>query len=131
MEMVGPTKRLFAGVICQMFFSCGYMLTAVFAYYVHDWRMLQLALTLPGVLFLCYWWFIPESARWLLSNNRVAEAKVLIKVQAKENKVDLPDDVLDRILVEDKLRDEKKATILDLFRSPNMRKRALLIFFDW
>lgn len=56
MEMVGPSSRLIAGVACQMFFSTGYMLTAAFAYYIHDWRCLQLALTLPGVLFLCYWW---------------------------------------------------------------------------
>lgn len=56
MEMVGPSKRLLAGVVCQMFFSTGYMLTALFAYLIDDWRQLQLALTLPGLLFMCYWW---------------------------------------------------------------------------
>lgn len=56
MEMVGPSKRLVAGVVCQMFFSTGYILTAAFVYYIKDWRTLQLALTLPGVVFLCYWW---------------------------------------------------------------------------
>lgn len=56
MEMVGPKDRLVAGTICQMFFSMGYMLTAAFAYYVKDWRNLQIALTIPGVVFFCYWW---------------------------------------------------------------------------
>lgn len=56
MEMVGPEKRLFAGVVCQCFFTTGYILTAFFAYFVKDWQMLQIAISLPGLLFLCYWW---------------------------------------------------------------------------
>jgi len=57
MEMVGPSKRLYAGVICQFFFSTGYILTAGFAYFIKDWRILQAALSAPGILFLCYWWY--------------------------------------------------------------------------
>lgn len=56
MEMVSPNKRLFAGTICQMFFSLGYMLTALWAYLIRDWRDLQIALTVPGLVFFCYWW---------------------------------------------------------------------------
>lgn len=54
--MVGPAKRPIAGTVCQMFFSLGYMLTALFAYYIHNWRHLQIAITVPGLLFFCYWW---------------------------------------------------------------------------
>jgi len=57
MEMVGPSKRLHAGVICQFFFTTGYILTAGFAYFIKDWRILQAALSAPGILFLCYWWY--------------------------------------------------------------------------
>lgn len=136
MEMVGPDSRLFAGTICMMFFSVGYMLTAVFAYFIHDWRALQIALTLPGVLFLSYWWFIPESARWLLTKNRHREAIDLIQTAAKENNVTVPQDVLDRLIeteIEKKPdgEDDSKPSILDVFRYPNLRRKALLIFFNW
>lgn len=133
MEMVGPSKRLVAGVVCQMFFSTGYILTAAFVYYIKDWRTLQLALTLPGVVFLCYWWFIPESARWLLTKNRLDEAKELVKTQAKENKVEMSDELIENLLKTDNnsIKDGKRATLFDLFRSPNLRKKAFLIFFDW
>lgn len=56
MEMVGPSKRFYAGVVVQYFFTLGYMLTALFAYLITDWRQLQIALSLPGLLFLLYWW---------------------------------------------------------------------------
>lgn len=134
MEMVGPKYRLFAGVVCQMFFSTGYMLTAAFAYFITDWRNLQIALTVPGVVFISYWWFIPESARWLLTKNRLPEAIKLIQIAAKENKVKVTDEQLESLLLGDtkpKDANEKKATILDIFRHPNLRRRSLIIFFDW
>lgn len=56
--MVGPKYRPLAGTICHMFFSLGYMLTAVFATYIYEWRELQFALTIPGIVFLCYWWYV-------------------------------------------------------------------------
>ena len=56
LEMVGPKTRMVAGVVFQLFFTTGFVLTAAFAYFLRDWRDLQLALTLPGLLFLCYWW---------------------------------------------------------------------------
>lgn len=56
LEMVGPKKRMFAGVAVQLFFTAGFLLTAGFAYFIKDWRHLQIALTLPGVLFFSYYW---------------------------------------------------------------------------
>lgn len=136
MEMVGPSMRLFAGVVAMMFFSLGYMLTAAFAYFITDWRWLQIGLTLPGVLFLCYYWFIPESARWLLSKKRKAEAVDIIEKAAKENRVTIPQEVYDNLIedtLEQKPKDEneKEPTVLDLFRYPNLRNKSLLIFFSW
>lgn len=139
MEMVGPSMRLFAGVVSMMFFSFGYMLTAAFVYFISDWRQLQIALTLPGVLFMCYYWFIPESARWLLSKRRKDEAVVILERAAKENGVTIPQEVYDNLIEETPAAVEtdtpKKNTpepsVLDLFRHPNLRRKSLLIFFDW
>ncbi|XP_052123042.1 organic cation transporter protein isoform X2 [Frankliniella occidentalis] len=98
LEMVGSKKRLIAGVVCQMFFSVGYMLTAFLAYMIRDWRYLQLALTLPGVAFMCYWWLIPESARWLLTKNRKEEAIQLLLKVANENKVNITAERIQELL---------------------------------
>ncbi|XP_043653157.1 organic cation transporter protein [Drosophila teissieri] len=139
LEMVGSSYRLFAGVAMQMFFSVGFMLTAGFAYFIHDWRWLQIALTLPGLLFLCYYWIIPESARWLLLKGRKDEAFVIIEKAAKENKVEVPSEIYEQLVdevAEKKKQDEMTAsqpaaTVFDLLRYPNLRRKTLLIFFDW
>ncbi|XP_068085603.1 organic cation transporter protein isoform X2 [Anabrus simplex] len=134
MEMVGPSKRLFAGVVVQMFFTLGYIFTAVLAYFIKDWRILQVALTLPGTVFLIYWWFIPESARWLITKGRIDEAKKVLLSAAKENNVTIPDEMLEGLLPSASEKEQppvETATVLDLFRHPNMRKRTLNIFFNW
>ncbi|XP_055382787.1 organic cation transporter protein-like [Condylostylus longicornis] len=134
MEMVGPSYRLLAGVLYMTFFSFGFMLLAGFAYLIYDWRQLQIALTLPGAIFLCYYWFIPESARWLLSKGHKNKAKKLILKAAKENNVSLPDELLYDLLDDDINNTEvkeNKDSVFDLFRYPNLRRKTLLIFFDW
>jgi len=133
LEMVGPKYRPFAGTCCMMFFSVGYMMTAGFAYFFREWRALQIAITLPGMVFLCYWWFIPESIRWLLSKNRKSEAIVIIKKAAKENGVTVPQAVLDNLIEPglEKRQNEEQPSVLDIFRFPNLRKKALIIFFNW
>uniref|UniRef100_A0A1I8PZ51 Major facilitator superfamily (MFS) profile domain-containing protein n=1 Tax=Stomoxys calcitrans TaxID=35570 RepID=A0A1I8PZ51_STOCA len=140
MEMVGPSMRLFAGIFVMMFFSVGFMLTAAFAYFVHDWRWLQIALTLPGLLFMCYYWIIPESARWLLSKNRKEAAIANIQKAARFNKVEISADLLNQLLDDNSKEEKKPATdeedqhqpsVWDLLRYPNLRRKTLLIFFDW
>lgn len=135
MEMVGPQYRLIAGTVMMMFFSVGYMLTAGFAYvFYSSWRTLQIALTLPGLLFMCYYWFIPESARWLLSKKRTEEAVRLIRKAAKVNNVQVPEELLNSLSeseVKDAGKTVKQASVFDLFRHPNLRMKSLLIFFNW
>ncbi|GAB5566684.1 solute carrier family 22 member 5 isoform X1 [Prionailurus iriomotensis] len=67
------------------FILVGYMLLPLFAYFIRDWRMLLLALTVPGVLCIPLWWFIPESPRWLISQRRFIEAENIIQKAAKMN----------------------------------------------
>ena len=60
------------------------------AYYLnHDWHLLQMVLTAPTVLFLSYWWIVPESTRWQISKERYTEAKKQIMYVAEKNGCDL------------------------------------------
>ncbi|XP_034664739.1 organic cation transporter-like protein [Drosophila subobscura] len=143
MEMVGPAKRLYAGIFVMVFFSLGYMLTAAFVYFVHDWRWLQISLSLPGLIFMCYYWIIPESARWLLSKGRKECAIANMQKAARFNRVDITPEVLSELLDEGESSADKQVeldpakekeplpSVWDLFCYPNLRRKTLLIFLDW
>ncbi|XP_067931131.1 organic cation transporter protein-like [Watersipora subatra] len=126
MELIGPKYRLVAGIVIQYFFALGYVLVTGFAYATKQWQYLEIAMSAPSFLFLTYYWFVPESARWLLAKGRTAEANEIVQKAAKVNNVTLPENVFDNLKSE-----SHKEKISAILRSPRLVTRSLVIFFNW
>uniref|UniRef100_A0A915EQD0 Major facilitator superfamily (MFS) profile domain-containing protein n=1 Tax=Ditylenchus dipsaci TaxID=166011 RepID=A0A915EQD0_9BILA len=139
MELVGPSKRKIAAVFTGMFFSFGQVILGAIAYFVRDYTHLQAAIALPALLFIAYWWIIPESARWLVSQKRYAEADAILQRVARANKTTLPAqwwDEMELTLNAESPKTEaaihnRKHNFLDLLRTPKLRKISLVAFFCW
>ncbi|XP_036372201.1 solute carrier family 22 member 13 [Megalops cyprinoides] len=129
-EWTCTQHRMLAGIITDYFFGFGYMLLAGVAYLVRDWRKLQLAISAPGFLFIFYIWVLPQSARWLLANDRCEEAIVLLRRAATVNGRTFPPAVQVEKCTMSPER-QKRHTAKDLLRTPQMRKRALILFYVW
>uniref|UniRef100_A0A1B6CMW4 Major facilitator superfamily (MFS) profile domain-containing protein n=1 Tax=Clastoptera arizonana TaxID=38151 RepID=A0A1B6CMW4_9HEMI len=141
LEMMGPRYRTFAGMVICMFFAMAMSLLASLGYFLRNWYTLSLATSVPLFLLFSYYWIIPESPRWLLSKNRIDEAEVIVQKMAKMNRKSIPTDYL-RLLQEDSkklmgsktnIQDKVKAsaTPMDILRYPNIRRKFLIIAFDW
>ncbi|XP_043915937.1 solute carrier family 22 member 13-like isoform X2 [Protopterus annectens] len=134
-EWTGPKRRVVVGIVTAYMFAFGCMLLAGIAYFIRDWRNLQLAISVPGILFITYFWLLPKSARWLLAKNRTTEALDLLKKAASMNGTSLPDSVLQyaaKTQIEVcKKKPEKTYSMLDLVRTPEMRKRSFVLFYIW
>ncbi|XP_019622568.1 PREDICTED: organic cation transporter protein-like [Branchiostoma belcheri] len=135
-ELVSADKRSFTGMVFWIFAALAQAILAAIAYFIRTWKWLQVVITVPTLLFISFWWLIPESPRWLISRSRHKEAAAILRKGATVAKVTLPDEVFhDNIpLTQDK--DQKKTkekvyTFIDLFRTPNLRKWTLNIFFLW
>ncbi|KAK6170919.1 hypothetical protein SNE40_019202 [Patella caerulea] len=128
-ELVGPTKRTIAGIGIMLFWAIGLFSLAILAYLIRNWRTLTLITTVPSVVFLSYWWLLPESARWLLSKGRGGEAEEIIRNAAKVNKVELPTELFDESTTHKK--EEPTAKIWQLFTTPSLLFRTLIVFFNW
>uniref|UniRef100_A0A452HY95 Major facilitator superfamily (MFS) profile domain-containing protein n=1 Tax=Gopherus agassizii TaxID=38772 RepID=A0A452HY95_9SAUR len=130
-EILGKTVRIiFCTLGVCIFYAVGYMLLPLFAYFIRDWRMLLLALTLPGLLCIPLWWVIPESPRWLISQGRVQEAEIIIRKAAKTNGITAPDVIFDPM---EELTSQKQEThtILDLVRTKNIRFVTIMSVIIW
>ena len=76
LELVGPSKRTLAGILCWFFETGGLLMAVGIGYFVRShWRLLQGLYTLPALLFYIYAWAPPESVRWLLSNKKLDKAE--------------------------------------------------------
>jgi len=137
MELVGPSKRTAAGNLQFLFFNGFQPLFIIIAYFIRDWRMLTLAATLPGALLFPFWKIFPESPRWLIAHDRLDEAQSIIERFGGKNEKPVDSEVL-RALLENVRRDQlerereaKKYTPIDLFRTPKLRKWAVIFCYQW
>ncbi|XP_069017769.1 organic cation transporter protein isoform X2 [Embiotoca jacksoni] len=132
-EWTGSKQRMLAGIITDYFFGFGYILLAGVAYLIRDWRKLQLAISAPGFLFICYIWVLPKSARWLMANDRKEEAWELIRKAARMNGKPLTEDLpmCQVYKTEEKTVLKKNYSFFDLVRTPKMRKQSLIVFYLW
>ncbi|XP_042867534.1 organic cation transporter protein-like [Penaeus japonicus] len=132
MELVGKKKRVLVGVLAQAFYTIGYFTAALLAWGIPSWRWLQITMTVPAILFIPYYWVIPESSRWLISKGRAADAKVVLEKAAKANKKEVTEELILQVVELPKTaKDSGKGNFLDLFRYPNLRRKTLNIFFNW
>lgn len=116
----------------MMFLSSGFILIGCIAYVIHDWRYLQLAISLPSLIFLGYWWIIPESTRWLLAHNRNEEAVRIVSKVAKANKLTIPNEILLKLKSNETTdKTHESPSLLALFKTPYLRFKSILIFFNW
>uniref|UniRef100_A0A0A1WNN5 Organic cation transporter protein n=1 Tax=Zeugodacus cucurbitae TaxID=28588 RepID=A0A0A1WNN5_ZEUCU len=88
-EMVGPSMREMSSIVLNYFYAVGEALVGATAWLLQDWQLLQYALSVPPLFFIAYYWFVPESVRWLIARNEREKAGVIIKRAAAINKREL------------------------------------------
>ncbi|QQP57777.1 Uncharacterized protein FKW44_002873, partial [Caligus rogercresseyi] len=154
MEIIPSQKRALIGTLFQMFWKLGFMNLAVLAYFIRDHFYLQLAMSLFNFILLSYFWILPESPRWLLSNGKTAEAKkVLLWIASWNKPPNFSEELLDAKISlyvkneakQDGFQEDSKSigTLLQsvfvslmkrtkyIFGTPILRKRLMLILYPW
>ncbi|KAG5851021.1 hypothetical protein ANANG_G00088590 [Anguilla anguilla] len=127
-EWCGTSQRSFCAIVAHSSFAVGQMLLSGIAYGVRDWRTLQFVLSVPVLAFGVYYWILPESARWLLTQGKQEKARALIQKAAKVNKRTVPEKLLNKIETE---KARRTGSMLDLFRIAYLRKRVLVMNYIW
>jgi len=136
-ESVGPKYRILSGYILTGITSVGSILLGLTAYYIRDWRTLQLVISVPMFPILAITYFLPESTRWLLSQNRYNEAHQLILDAAKFNDRTVPHHIMDKFQAQSlshsirKDNEKSSENLISIFRSPVMCRRIIILFAAW
>ncbi|GAB6030972.1 hypothetical protein CHUAL_007795 [Chamberlinius hualienensis] len=140
-ECISPRLRDVSGIAYQIPFGLGYMVLPLIAYFIRTWYWLQLTIDISTLFLLSYFWLLPNSPRWLTLHNRCDEAATILLKAAKFNrKTDVEDGKLKRLLYECYQSESRKENVkqpstwsilLDLFHTPQMRKRIFISYFTW
>ncbi|XP_076241580.1 carcinine transporter isoform X1 [Calliopsis andreniformis] len=139
LELVGPNYRSFVTVMTCSFYTMGLCMLAGVTYLIRDWRTLAVTTSGPFLLYFLYWWFLPESPRWLLAKGRLGEANDILERLAKINGKALPTSFTQKLrqrmmMSRSKSEEERLRSgpgVLSLFKTPNMRLKTCLITLNW
>ncbi|XP_061601671.1 solute carrier family 22 member 7-like [Cololabis saira] len=132
-EWVDTGHRSTMGVIGSLAWSVGNMLLAGLAFLVTDWRLLMVTVTAPLGLAVLTWWWVPESARWLLVNGQVEQAQFYLEKCAKLNKrPKLSLSKLEALSNTEMLeKQDTNYNYFHLIKTPKMRRMTLLLGVVW
>uniref|UniRef100_A0A8C5R847 Major facilitator superfamily (MFS) profile domain-containing protein n=1 Tax=Leptobrachium leishanense TaxID=445787 RepID=A0A8C5R847_9ANUR len=132
-----PTKvRTIVGTIAGYCYTAGQLLLAGLAYGIRDWRWLQLAISIPFIIFFFYSWWFPESARWLvLSGNPEKAVKVIKNVAVFNGKKEEAEKITLESLKSDMVKEvacgKETYSIVDLVRTSTLRRISCFVSFVW
>ncbi|KAJ8934337.1 hypothetical protein NQ314_013378 [Rhamnusium bicolor] len=133
MELVGPSKRSMCGVAFQAAFAVGIMLVAGWGAIIKDRQLLQVIYGCHAILLIGHIWLMDESPRWLWANGRTKESVDIVKKALKFN--GSPINLQTAEFVSKGKSEERTsnddASVLDLFKTPNLRKKTLNVMLCW
>ncbi|XP_028411397.1 solute carrier family 22 member 16-like isoform X2 [Dendronephthya gigantea] len=112
-----------------MFFSgpVAYSLIALFAFLNRDWRCLMLFGATLGFPVMAFIWFVPETPRYLLVHGRLEEARAILKLIARWNKKQMPQE---EIHVSQQATGEK-GNFRDIFYNKTVSLLTITTWFLW
>uniref|UniRef100_A0A672FGU9 Solute carrier family 22 member 6 n=1 Tax=Salarias fasciatus TaxID=181472 RepID=A0A672FGU9_SALFA len=128
-----PTKqRTLVGTLTSFFFTFGQMILAGLAYWLRDWRKLQVAVCTPLFLFFTYCWWFAESARWLVLNRRSEDA---LKALQRVARINGKPEVVEKLNIEvtriSTVNGGKVTSKAELTSTPCMRRISICLVAVW
>ncbi|XP_013792773.2 organic cation transporter protein-like isoform X1 [Limulus polyphemus] len=137
LESVSVKYRNILPLCSEFGWALGFITLPAIAWFVGDWSNLQLAITIPWIVLVIYWWFLPESLRWLLTQDKEKQAErelkraLILNKKQVSNLEDVVKQLMNKANKEENDASRKKATFVDLLLTPNMRKKTLNLYFIW
>lgn len=133
MELVGASKRSMCGVAFQAAFAMGFILVAGWGSFIKDRQLLQIIYGCHAIVLVGHIWLMDESPRWLWGQGRTKEAVDIVKKALKMNGSPISLETAEFV---SKGKSESRTTsqdagVLDLFRTPNLRKKTLNVMLCW
>jgi MFS transporter, OCT family, solute carrier family 22 (organic cation transporter), member 4/5 len=135
-EYIAPRMRTVGLNLCIGVFYCfGSVVTPWLAVWLGDWKLYLIATVVPALIIPAFYFVIPESAQWLISKNQVDKALVCYQRIAKFNRKELDENfaVDFKNAVEsinsNRAKEDENPSIIDLFKTPRLRRLTLILFF--
>ncbi|XP_017845506.1 solute carrier family 22 member 1 isoform X2 [Drosophila busckii] len=133
MEYMRPSLRTVGLSICIGIFYClGSMGAPWIAVLMGNWRGFLLATSLPFACVPLFYFVVPESVQWLISKQKYEQAVLCLKRVAQLNGRQVAESDYEQFIEECKFNQQRTKSapnLIDLFKTPRLRRHTLILFF--
>lgn len=131
-EIVGRKWRDLFAVIYHLPFNMAHATIPFLAYYVNNWKYYCLAQSIPILCLLPYYFIGPESPRWLYTHGELEKSiKILVKAAKINGKPYEEVTTTVETCAAQHSEEHGRGNFLDLFKTPNIRKKTMVTCFCW
>lgn len=149
MEYVDPSKRVLGTSLINIFYTSGMALLGVAALLTREWRMLLWVCYGPSIVFVSYFWLLPESTRWLATKGKFNQVRRNLIKAGQINKTKFSESAMKMLYSENceefmelqpkedtdrtNSADAKESSypLLKAIKNKVIRKRLLILSFCW
>ncbi|KAL4716199.1 hypothetical protein ACJJTC_013976 [Scirpophaga incertulas] len=131
MESVSGKWRTIIPILYQLPFGFGSAIMACIAYFFRDWRQLEFALASISTLYILYWFWIPESPRWLLATGQFNKAIEVLQQIAIQNHREFDEHDIRKLIPNIETNKHNHPGFVAFFKLKNMRLKTLLLSANW
>ncbi|KJH49626.1 hypothetical protein DICVIV_04236 [Dictyocaulus viviparus] len=119
-ELLPSGSRAWITLVQTIAWVFGMFWVGILSLFIKKWRLMYFASASPGILFIVYWLYLPESPYYLIQHGKYKETKNYIEIANRWNnkKVDLNKCVYNG----PPPVEEHRETIADMLKSPQMLK---------
>ena len=153
-ELVEPNYRSLVGIGLNIPFALGQASVGVLAWVIPDWRYFHYLTSIPMFLFLPIHFVIPESPRWLITNEKYKELAELVRKLANWNRIEIPKALETKLLkaietqpktnsspwklrkrfnpiIKKPIKQRSESQCSRMFTHPILRTNTLVMFANW
>ncbi|GIX97627.1 organic cation transporter 1 [Caerostris extrusa] len=136
-EIVAPDMRAHMNGVINCSWTFGLCVLPFVAYLARSWVILGIVSAVCGFGILIYWFFLPESPSWYISQGRYEDAAKVMMTIAKTNgkEVDFNYILLQLQTLGEKIREtkeqEKKDPKSSLLKYPRLRRNFIILCICW
>ena len=116
--------------IGQSLFGVGQAALAGIVALNSDWRALSTIMAMPMLMAIFIWFFNDESARWLISRNRIDEANQILRKIAKVNGREVKNKYVFEESKDDEESDTPAESLTNAIKLPRMRGMILNLCYQ-
>lgn len=133
MEYIRPSMRTIGLSICIGVFYClGSAITPWIAVYCGTWKLFLLVTALPLLTVPLFYFVLPESAQWLITQKKYEKAVECLRAVARVNGKTVDEQVYEEFkakCIQSMEAQSKAENMMGLFRTPRLRRNTLILFF--